>query len=364
MKKSTHHWYFSLDKYQAFLEKWILEDHKDWKTNVYGQCKSWLKQKLSPRAITRDLSWGVPVPLEEAKNKVFYVWFEAPIGYISATKQWAQEHNTDWQPYWKDESTKLIQFLGKDNIVFHCIIFPAMLKAHGDFILPTNVVGNEFMNLEGDKISTSRNHAVWLHDYLQQFPGQQDALRYMLCSNMPETKDSDFKWSVFYDKYDNELAAIVGNFVNRTLTLINKYYDGYIPENDENYSSNDKEIISFLSNYSKKIEDLILNYHFKEALQEVINVMRNGNKYLSDIEPWHTIKTDSEQTKRCLYLSVQVIAHFAYVAYPFLPFTCEKIKNMLNLSDLNDWNKTYSLEIISSGNRINDIQILFPKLEK
>jgi methionyl-tRNA synthetase len=355
--KETKHWFLPLDKYESELKQWILEDHKDWKANVYGQCKSWLDSGLFPRAVTRDLDWGVKVPLEEAKDKVLYVWFDAPIGYISATR----ELTKDWEKYWKDKDTKLVHFIGKDNIVFHCIIFPSMLRHEGSYILPDNVPANEFLNLEGDKISTSRNWAVWLHEYLEEFPGQQDVLRYVLCSNAPETKDNDFTWKDFQTKNNSELVAIMGNFINRTMVLTHKYYNGIVPEpcKDTEY---EKEIRSDIKRIKHSIEKNIENYKFREALKEVMNITRLGNKYLADTEPWKLIKTDENRLKTVLYYSIQISAISAVLSEPFLPFTAAKLLKMLNI-EKPEWNKAEEFDLIKSGNKLNSAELLFSLIE-
>ena len=324
--KETKHWYLPLDKYENWLKQWILEEHKEWKPNVYGQCKSWLDAGLFPRAVTRDLDWGVKVPLPEAENKVLYVWFDAPIGYISATK----ELRPDWEKYWKDAETKLVHFIGKDNIVFHCIIFPSMLKQEGSYILPENVPANEFLNLEGDKISTSRNWAVWLHEYLEEFPNKQDVLRYVLCANAPETKDSDFTWKDFQARNNNELVAILGNFINRALVLTHKYYDGKIPVPSE-ITDKEKEIREEILKIKSDLEKNIENYKFREALKDFMQISRIGNKYLADTEPWKLIKTDSERVKTIMYYSLQLCAISVVLGEIFLPFSMEKLRNMLNM---------------------------------
>ena len=360
--KETKHWFLPLDQYESWLKQWILIDHKkDWKTNVYGQCKSWLDQGLQPRAVTRDLDWGVKVPIPEANGKVLYVWFDAPIGYISATKEWAIKKKKDWQIYWKDKDTKLVHFIGKDNIVFHCIVFPTMLHAEGSYILPDNVPANEFLNLEGDKISTSRNWAVWLHEYLQEFPEKQDVLRYVLTSNAPETKDNDFTWKDFQVKNNSELVAILGNFVNRTLVLTDKYYGGKVPECHE-LSENDKTIINELSKYRQQISNSIDNYRFREALAELMNLARLGNKYLAENEPWKLIKTDEIRVKTILNLSLQITANLAILAQVFLPFTAIKLANMLNLKDLN-WNDAGSIELLKPNYQLNKPSLLFEQIE-
>ncbi|MDD2634722.1 MAG: methionine--tRNA ligase [Bacteroidales bacterium] len=355
--KETKHWYLPLDKYEDELKKWILEEHKEWKPNVYGQCKSWLDSGLFPRAVTRDLNWGVKVPLEEAKNKVLYVWFDAPIGYISATK----ELTPDWEKYWKDDDTKLVHFIGKDNIVFHCIIFPSMLRHEGSYILPENVPANEFLNLESDKISTSRNWAVWLHEYLEDFPGKQDVLRYVLCANAPETKDNDFTWKDFQAKNNNELVAIMGNFVNRTLVLTHKYFDGYVPKPSVE-TDYEKQIRAELKVIKSDIEKNIEKYKFREALKNAMSITRLGNKYLADTEPWKLIKTDEERVKTILYYSLQLCALSAVLAEPFLPFTSSKLFKMLNI-DKPAWELTAKFDLIKSGHVINNAELLFDKIE-
>ncbi|MDD4149677.1 MAG: methionine--tRNA ligase, partial [Bacteroidales bacterium] len=355
--KETKHWYLPLDKYEDELKKWILEEHTEWKPNVYGQCKSWLDSGLFPRAVTRDLNWGVKVPLEEAKDKVLYVWFDAPIGYISATK----ELTPDWEKYWKDKDTKLVHFIGKDNIVFHCIIFPSMLRHEGSYILPENVPANEFLNLESDKISTSRNWAVWLHEYLEDFPDKQDVLRYVLCSNAPETKDNDFTWKDFQAKNNNELVAIMGNFVNRTLVLTHKYFEGSVPKPsvETDYEKQIREeLIIIKSNIEKNIE----NYKFREALKNAMSITRLGNKYLADTEPWKLIKTDEERVKTILYYSMQLCALSAVLTEPFLPFTSVKLLGMLNM-DKPAWEQADKFDLIKSGHVINKAELLFEKIE-
>ena len=333
--KETKHWYLPLNEYDAWLREWILQGHKaDWRPTVYGQCKSWIEQGLQPRAVTRDLSWGVKVPLKEAEGKVLYVWFDAPIGYISATKEWAKEHNTDWKPWWQDESSELVHFIGKDNIVFHCIIFPCMLKAHGGYIVPTNVPANEFLNLEGDKISTSRNWAVWAHEYIEDFPGKQDVLRYTLTSIAPETKDADFTWADFQAKNNNELLAIFGNFVNRTVVLSHKYYGGIIPECGE-LTEYEKEIIEKMAEFPNRIGECIRHYKFREAQAELMNLARLGNKYLTDTEPWKKQKENPEYVKTILHISLQICASLSILCEPFLPFTAKKLQKMLNLNNKN-----------------------------
>ena len=360
--KQTKHWFLPLDKYESWLKKWILEGHKsDWKSNVYGQCKSWLDQGLQPRAVTRDLNWGIPVPAEGADGKVLYVWFDAPIGYISATKKWAKDQGKEWSPYWKSEDSKLVHFIGKDNIVFHCIIFPTMLKAHGDYILPENVPANEFLNLEGDKISTSRNWAVWLHEYLEDFPDMQDVLRYVLCATAPETKDNDFTWKDFQTRNNSELVAIYGNFVNRVVVLTNKYYQGVVP-NPQEFLSQDKQVLSELEQFPIKISRSIEAYRFREALMEVMNLARLGNKYLAEEEPWKLIKTDQERTKSVMYIALQIAANLSIVSEPFIPFTASKLKSMLSL-DESDWSAAGSGTLLSTGIQIQQASLLFRKVE-
>ena len=355
--RETLHWYLPLDRYEPWLKKWILEDHKDWKVNVYGQCKSWLDQGLQPRAVSRDLDWGVPVPVEGAKGKVLYVWFDAPIGYISATK----ELTPDWEKYWKDKETKMIHFIGKDNIVFHCIIFPAMLNAEGSFILPENVPANEFLNLENDKISTSRNWAVWLHEYLEDFPGKQDVLRYSLCANAPETKDNDFTWKDFQARNNNELVAILGNFVNRTLVLTNNYYDGKVPERGKT-DSNDDAVLNDLSELKGNVEASLETFRFREALKEAMNLARLGNKYLADAEPWKVIKTDPERVKTIMNIALQITANLTIVCEPFLPFSMEKLRGWINFNELK-WSEAGNTDLLIPGHVINIPGLLFEKIE-
>lgn len=359
--KKTTHWYLPLDEYEPWLRQWILEDHKEWKPNVYGQCKSWIDQGLQPRAVTRDLDWGVPVPLKGAEGKVLYVWFDAPIGYISATREWAQKSGKDWELYWKDDATRLIHFIGKDNIVFHCIIFPSMLREHGDYILPENVPANEFLNLEGNKISTSRNWAVWLHEYLEDFPGKEDVLRYVLCANAPEAKDNDFTWKDFQAKNNNELVAIFGNFVNRVLVLINKYYQGSIPEKGT-IEPIDQELIRFLKEAPGIIEKSLETFRFREALANFIDIARKGNKYLADSEPWKLIKENPERVKTILNLATQVVANLAIVGEPFLPRTSQKIYKSLGISPLS-WAKSGNIDLLNSGDKIMEPELLFAKIE-
>lgn len=351
--KETKHWYLPLDKYENWLKQWILEEHKEWKPNVYGQCKSWLDAGLFPRAVTRDLDWGVKVPLPEAENKVLYVWFDAPIGYISATK----ELRPDWEKYWKDAETKLVHFIGKDNIVFHCIIFPSMLKQEGSYILPENVPANEFLNLEGDKISTSRNWAVWLHEYLEDFPNKQDVLRYVLCANAPETKDSDFTWKDFQARNNNELVAILGNFINRALVLTHKYYDGKIPVPSE-ITDKEKEIREEILKIKSDLEKNIENYKFREALKDFMQISRIGNKYLADTEPWKLIKTDSERVKTIMYYSLQLCAISVVLGEIFIPFSMEKLRNMLNM-EKTDWEDVLKFDLLKPEHKINQAELLF-----
>ncbi|PKA83075.1 methionyl-tRNA synthetase [Ulvibacter sp. MAR_2010_11] len=365
--KETKHWFLPLDQYEDWLKEWILEDHKkDWKTNVYGQCKSWIDDGLRPRAVTRDLDWGIPVPIDGADGKVLYVWFDAPIGYISATKEWATREGKDWEPYWKDEGSKLLHFIGKDNIVFHCIIFPSMLKAEGSYIVPDNVPANEFLNLEGNKISTSKNWAVWLHEYLEEFPNQQDVLRYVLTANAPETKDNDFTWSDFQARNNNELVAVFGNFINRVVVLTNKYYDGLVPAPSV-FSEIDTQTLDELKAYPAVIASSIERYRFREAQMELMNVARLGNKYLADEEPWKTIKTDEERTKTVLYVALQIASALAVLSEPFLPFTSKKLKSMLchaELVEASTWNDVSSKsELLPTGHTIGEGELLFSKIE-
>ena len=360
--KETKHWYLPLNDYENWLKEWILKGHKDdWKPNVYGQCKSWIEQGLQHRAVTRDLNWGVKVPLEEAAGKVLYVWFDAPIGYISATKEWAIEHDEDWEKWWKAEDTELVHFIGKDNIVFHCIIFPAMLKAEGSFILPKNVPANEFLNLENEKISTSRNWAVWLHEYLADFKDKQDVLRYTLTSIAPETKDADFTWADFQSKNNNELLAIFGNFVNRTVVLTHKFFEGKIPE-PGTYSEEELEIINKIAQFPNTIGDSIEKFRFREALAELINLARLGNKYLTDTEPWKKFKENPEAVRTILFLSLQICANLALLCEPFLPFTSRKLRNILNMNQL-VWKQGGNVNLLKSGDVINQPEYLFEKIE-
>ena len=356
-KRETKHWYLPLDQYDPMLREWILEGHKEWKSNVYGQCKSWLDSGLQPRAVSRDLDWGIPVPVEGAEGKVLYVWFDAPIGYISATK----DLTPDWEKYWKSEDTKLVHFIGKDNIVFHCIVFPSMLKAHGEYILPENVPANEFLNLEGDKISTSRNWAVWLHEYLDEFPGKEDVLRYVLCANAPETKDNDFTWKDYQARNNNELVAVLGNFVNRALVLTQKYYEGAVPTLGE-LTEYDEQTIAELGGIKSSLESNIENYRFREALKDAMNFARIGNKYLADTEPWKVVKSDPERVKTILNIALQITANVAVAIEPFMPFSSEKILNMLNINKL-DWESLGSMSLLEAGHVIGKPVLLFEKIE-
>lgn len=356
--KETKHWYLPLNDYEGFMREWILEGHKEWKTNVYGQCKSWIEQGLQERAVTRDLDWGVKVPLPDSEGKVLYVWFDAPIGYISNTKELKPE---DWEKWWKDSDTKLVHFIGKDNIVFHCIIFPAMLKAAGDYILPENVPANEFLNLEGDKISTSRNWAVWLHEYLKDFPGKQDVLKYVLCANAPETKDNDFTWKDFQTRNNSELVAIFGNFVNRTMVLTHKYFGGKVPAKGE-LSDYDKQTIEEIRLFPERIGRSIEQYRFREALNELMNLARTGNKYLTENEPWKTIKTDEARTATVLNISLQICAELAVLASPFMPMTAEKLAKMLNMQPV-AWFEAGSTELLPENAEINAPELLFEQID-
>ena len=362
--KKTTHWYLKLDSHQSFLEDWILKSHKlDWKPNVYGQCKSWLDDGLKPRAVTRDLDWGVPVPLESANGKVLYVWFDAPIGYISSTIEWAKNNNKNWEKYWKDPETELIHFIGKDNIVFHCIIFPSMLKAHGGYILPENVPANEFLNLEGNKLSTSKNWAVWLHEYLEEFPNQQDVLRYTLTANAPENKDNDFTWKDFQAKNNNELVAIFGNFINRVVVLTNKYYDGQVPVAGE-FTEVDEDTLAAIKHFPESIGKSIQRYRFREASQELMNLARLGNKYLADEEPWKVIKLDEKRVQTILYVALQISTALAVVSGPFLPFTSIKLKNILNVDEKLSWAAVTDAPILlPSNHQISKAELLFSKIE-
>lgn len=357
VSRSTKHWYLPLDKYEPWLKEWILEQHKEWKTNVYGQCKSWLDQGLQPRAVSRDLDWGVPLPIEGTDGKVLYVWFDAPIGYISATK----ELTPDWEKYWKDKETKMVHFIGKDNIVFHCIIFPSMLRAEGSFILPDNVPANEFLNLEGDKISTSRNWAVWLHEYIADFPGKQDSLRYSLCASAPETKDNDFTWKEFQTRNNNELVAILGNFVNRTLVLTNNYYEGKVPAAGV-LTDIDRETLAEIAILRQNVENSIEAYRFREALKEAMNLARLGNKYLADQEPWKVVKTDPERVKTIMNVALQITANLTIILEPFIPFSMDKLKGLLNLEKLS-WQEAGSISLLLEGHEIKKPELLFEKIE-
>ena len=357
VKRETKHWYLPLDQYEQMLREWILEGHKEWKSNVYGQCKSWLDGGLMPRAVSRDLDWGIPVPVEGAEGKVLYVWFDAPIGYISATK----ELTPDWEKYWKSEDTKLVHFIGKDNIVFHCIVFPSMLKAHGEYILPENVPSNEFLNLEGNKISTSKNWAVWLHEYLVDFPGKEDVLRYALCATAPETKDNDFTWKDYQARNNNELVAVLGNFVNRALVLTKKYYDGEVPACGE-LTDYDRDTIAELSSIKASLESNIENYRFREALKDAMNFARIGNKYLADSEPWKLIKTDAERVKTILNIALQITANIAIAIEPFMPFSAAKILNILACEKFG-WERLGAMNLLAAGHHIGEPSLLFEKIE-
>jgi len=362
--KETKHWFLPLDKHEAFLREWVLEGHKkDWKPNVYGQVKSWVEDGLRPRAVTRDLDWGIPVPVEGGEGKVLYVWFDAPIGYISSTKEWAAREGKNWEDYWKKDDTKLVHFIGKDNIVFHCIIFPAMLKAHGDFILPDNVPANEFLNLEGNKLSTSKNWAVWLHEYLEEFPDQQDVLRYTLTANAPESKDNDFTWKDFQAKNNNELVAIFGNFINRVVVLTNKYYEGIIPVPND-FTEVDEDVLAAVKEFPNIIGKSIERYRFREASQELMNLARLGNKYLADEEPWKVIKVDAERVQTIMYVALQISAALAVVSKPFLPFTSDKLKGILNIDDTLTWTDITEKDVlIPAAHQINKAELLFSKIE-
>ena len=364
VKKATKHWYLPLNDYQEWLEQWILKDHQEWRSNVYGQCKSWLDGGLKPRAVTRDLDWGIPVPVEGAEGKVLYVWFDAPIGYISNTKELCEKEPEKWgtwQMWWQDEDSRLIHFIGKDNIVFHCIVFPAMLKAHGDYILPDNVPSNEFLNLEGNKISTSKNYAVWLNEYLEELPGRQDELRYVLTANAPETKDNDFTWADFQARCNNELVAVYGNFVNRALQLTQKYYDGVVPECGE-LTATDKETIAEFVTVKDKVEALLENFKFREAQKEAMNLARIGNKYIADEEPWKVIKTDPERVKTVIYISLQLTANLAIAFEPFLPFSSAKLRDMINMPTVN-WEDLGKTDILPAGKQLGKPSLLFSKIE-
>lgn len=364
VKKATKNWYLPLNKWQDWLKQWILEDHKEWRSNVYGQCKSWLDMDLQPRAMTRDLDWGIPVPVEGAEGKVLYVWFDAPIGYISNTKELCDAHPEKWgtwQTWWQDPTSRLVHFIGKDNIVFHCIVFPTMLKAHGDYILPDNVPSNEFLNLENDKISTSRNWAVWLHEYLVDFPGKQDVLRYVLTANAPETKDNNFTWKDFQDRNNNELVAVYGNFVNRALQLTKKYFNGVVPECGELQEVDLKTIEEF-KDVKQKVEALLDTFKFRDAQKEAMNLARIGNKYITDCEPWHVAKTDMERVKTILYLSLQLVANLEIAFEPFLPFSSARLREMLNVTDT-DWAQLGSTELLKPGHQLGTPALLFEKIE-
>ena len=360
--KKTKHWYLPLNEYEDFLKTWILEGHKsDWKSNVYGQVKSWVDAGLQPRAVTRDLNWGIPVPVEGAEGKVLYVWFDAPIGYISASKEWSEKTGKDWESYWKSEDSKLLHFIGKDNIVFHCIIFPTMLKAHGDFILPDNVPANEFLNLEGDKISTSRNWAVWLHEYLEEFPGKEDVLRYVLCATAPENKDNDFTWKDFQARNNNELVAILGNFVNRVMVLCKKYYEGKTPK-PSSLHPQDEAALKAIEAYPERIAKSIEQYRFREALAEFMNLARYGNKFLADEEPWMKIKTDPERVASIMHVALEITASLAVLAEPFLPFTANKLKSMLNWEGCT-WSGAAGTNKLEAVSQLGESALLFQKIE-
>lgn len=356
--KETKHWYLPLDQHESWLRKWILEDHKEWKSNVYGQCKSWLDMGLQPRAVSRDLDWGIPVPVEGAEGKVLYVWFDAPIGYISNTKELLPD---SWEKWWKQDDTRLLHFIGKDNIVFHCIVFPAMLKAEGSYILPENVPANEFLNLEGDKISTSRNWAVWLHEYLVDFPGKQDVLRYVLTANAPETKDNDFTWKDFQARNNNELVAIYGNFINRALVLTQKYFDGKVPAL-HTFSEYDQQTLKEFEDVKANVEKLLENFRFRDAQKEAMNLARIGNKYLADTEPWKLAKTDMERVETILHLSLQIAANLAIAFEPFLPFSSAKLRQMLNMPTFN-WADLGKTDLLQAGNQLGTPELLFEKIE-
>lgn len=364
VKKATKNWYLPLNDYQDWLKQWILEEHKEWRPNVYGQCKSWLDMDLQPRAMTRDLDWGIPVPVEGAKGKVLYVWFDAPIGYISNTKELCDAQTEKWgtwQKWWQDPSTRLVHFIGKDNIVFHCIVFPTMLKAHGDYILPDNVPSNEFLNLENNKISTSRNWAVWLHEYLEDFPGKQDVLRYVLTANAPETKDNNFTWKDFQDRNNNELVAVYGNFVNRALQLTKKYFNGVVPECGELLDI-DRNAIEEFKDVKQKVEALLDVFKFRDAQKEAMNLARLGNKYITDCEPWHVAKTDMERVKTILYISLQLVANLEIAFEPFLPFSSAKLREMLGVKET-EWEQLGSTELLKPGHQLGTPSLLFEKIE-
>jgi len=364
VKKATKHWYLPLDQYQGWLEDWILKGHTEWRSNVYGQCKSWLDSGLKPRAVTRDLDWGIPVPVEGAEGKVLYVWFDAPIGYISNTKELCEKEPEKWgtwQKWWQDEATRLIHFIGKDNIVFHCIVFPSMLKAHGDYILPDNVPSNEFLNLEGNKISTSKNYAVWLNEYLEELPNRQDELRYVLTANAPETKDNDFTWADFQARCNNELVAVYGNFVNRALQLTQKYYEGIVPECGE-LTETDKATLAEFASVKDNVEKLIEGFKFREAQKEAMNLARIGNKYIADEEPWKVIKTDPERVKTIIYISLQLTANLAIAFEPFLPFSSAKLREMICMDELN-WEDLGKTDLLPAGKQLGKPNLLFSKIE-
>ena len=359
--KPTRHWYLPLDEFEPWLRKWLLEGHKEWKTNVYGQCKSWIDQGLQPRAVTRDLDWGVPVPLENTDGKVLYVWFDAPIGYISATIEWAEKHQTEWEPYWKSKDTRLIHFIGKDNIVFHCIIFPSMLRHHGEFILPDNVPANEFLNLEGNKISTSRNWAVWLHEYLDELPGKEDVLRYVLCANAPETKDNDFTWKDFQAKNNNELLAILGNFINRAFVLSHKHFGGVLPLRAELHEP-DRSLLAHISNAPSAVSAALEQFKFREAQALMMDLARAGNKYLADTEPWKLVKTDRERLGTILNLCIQAAANLAVLSEPFLPRTAARLREMLRMTRAY-WDEAGSDCLLNPGHQLGEPVLLFEKVE-
>ena len=363
VKKETKHWYLPLDQHEEWLRQWILEDHKEWRPNVYGQCKSWLDLGLQPRAVSRDLDWGIPVPVEGAEGKVLYVWFDAPIGYISNTKELCDNNPQygNWEKWWKEEDTRLVHFIGKDNIVFHCIVFPAMLKAEGSYIIPDNVPSNEFLNLEGDKISTSRNWAVWLNEYLVEFPNKQDTLRYVLTANAPETKDNDFTWKDFQARNNNELVAIYGNFINRALVLTKKYFDGKVPALNE-LTDYDKETLKEFSNVKEKLESLLDNFKFRDAQKEAMNLARIGNKYLAETEPWKLAKTDMNRTATILHIGLQIAANLAIAFEPFLPFSSAKLRTMLNMPDFS-WNQLGKIDLLATGADLGEATLLFEKIE-
>ena len=364
VKKATKHWYLPLNDYQQWLEQWILKDHQEWRSNVYGQCKSWLDGGLKPRAVTRDLDWGIPVPIEGADGKVLYVWFDAPIGYISNTKELCEKEPEKWgawQKWWQDDESRLIHFIGKDNIVFHCIVFPTMLKAHGDYILPDNVPANEFLNLEGNKISTSKNYAVWLNEYLEEMPGRQDELRYVLTANAPETKDNDFTWADFQARCNNELVAVYGNFVNRALQLTQKYYDGKVPECGT-LTDTDRATLDEFVSVKDRVEALLENFKFRDAQKEAMNLARIGNKYIADEEPWKVIKTDPERVKTIIYISLQLTANLAIAFEPFLPFSSARLRQMINMNELN-WEDLGKTDILPAGKQLNKPELLFSKIE-